>query len=805
MQVKIGLLWRAGPFFFHYKNSGYTMKMTRFCLLFLVLACTGCMKRELPLVLVDIPAHQVSYLGEVKPILDKRCVVCHSCYNSPCQLKLSSYEGLDRGASKKAVYNAKRLKTMDPSRLFTDALTTAEWREKEFFSVTENGSQGRLNDSIMLQLLSHKMANPVSKGEYFSEADDLTCSANGGELSSYLQKHPNGGMPFGFPPLKKQEFSIIAGWIAQGANGPDPAEQYQLETPSQHDAEHIKKWEIFLNKSGAKHVMTARYLYEHFFLAHVHFGGSSTDFFEIIRSSTPPGEPLSIIPTVRPYDSPGGEFYYRFRKIHSTIVYKTHMVVSFDDAVLQRYHDLFITPDWLEEPHVMDYGEEESADPFLTFEQIPPLSRYRFLLDNVHYIIMTFIRGPVCKGQVALNVINDHFWLFFLDPEADLTVKYPAFLKLHREKLRMPAQKGSNTGLLKALTNPYHDLAMEYNKARQDLYMTHHYKGIGYEAVWKGERLADAPVLTVFRHFDSASVHRGALGDLPKTLWVIDYPLLERIYYSLVAGFDVYGNAWHQLSTRLYMDALRREGESNFLDFLPRHWRLEIMQDWYRGMDFFHVRYQASEMPAAIQFVTDDPKREFAVNLLRNHFPEEMGLSLDPVNFQEGPYPNIPEVPGDLKGFLQALHSASAPGSSFFTRVSDHNANVAYIRIKVVGGDDLVISAVIHRWHDNVTFLFGEKNALDPVRDTADFFEGFIGSYPNYFFVVDSKDVAEFAGILANYRGSEEDVLRLGKFGVNRSDENFWEAFDWFQERFLAGDPLRAGFFDLNRYYHKTR
>lgn len=37
------------------------------------------------------------YLHTVKPILESRCVVCHGCYDAPCQLKLSSPEGIDRG------------------------------------------------------------------------------------------------------------------------------------------------------------------------------------------------------------------------------------------------------------------------------------------------------------------------------------------------------------------------------------------------------------------------------------------------------------------------------------------------------------------------------------------------------------------------------------------------------------------------------------------------------------------------------------------------------------------------------------
>ena len=47
--------------------------------------------------------HKVSFYKEVKPILDTRCVSCHGCYDAPCQLKLGSIEGLDRGASKQLV------------------------------------------------------------------------------------------------------------------------------------------------------------------------------------------------------------------------------------------------------------------------------------------------------------------------------------------------------------------------------------------------------------------------------------------------------------------------------------------------------------------------------------------------------------------------------------------------------------------------------------------------------------------------------------------------------------------------------
>jgi len=92
--------------------------------------------------------------------------------------------------------------------------------------------------------------------------------------------------------------------------------------------------------------------------------------------------------------------YYRFRKIHSTIVHKTHMVFDLDDTKMRRFKELFIQPEWLQTPHTVGYDAKLSANPFIAFEQIPPRSRYQFLLDNAHYIIMTFIHGPVCRGQL---------------------------------------------------------------------------------------------------------------------------------------------------------------------------------------------------------------------------------------------------------------------------------------------------------------------------------------------------------------------------------------------------------------------
>src|ERR1700754_2684529 len=75
------------------------------------------------------------YQRDVRPVLEHRCLVCHGCYDAPCQLKLDSYQGVARGSSKEEIYSTARFSPATPSRLFEDAQTTAGWRVRGFSPV----------------------------------------------------------------------------------------------------------------------------------------------------------------------------------------------------------------------------------------------------------------------------------------------------------------------------------------------------------------------------------------------------------------------------------------------------------------------------------------------------------------------------------------------------------------------------------------------------------------------------------------------------------------------------------------------
>ena len=785
------------------------MKRLYFTLLLISLSVfSGCSTPVLEPVKIEPTNKTISYLKDVKPILDKRCVTCHSCYNSPCQTKFSSFEGVDRGGSKIAVYDALRLNAQEPTRLFIDAQTTQEWREKKFYTVTQKyDTNESYNDSIMIQMLYSKEKNPEIIGSYDPEDETLMCPRDKEEIAEYMDEKPNHGMPYGFPKIEDSEYVTLASWLQQGAVGPTVQEQKQISTPSEKAAKEIKKWEMFFNKDDAKHIMTARYLYEHLHLAHLNFKAAPQEYFELIRSKTPSPEPIELIPSLRPYDDPKvDKFYYRFVKIHTTIVHKTHMVFRLDDTELARIKQLFIKVKWMEKPHVMSYDTKASANPFVNFYQIPAESRYNFLLDHSHYIIMTFIRGPVCRGQMALNVIHDHFWVLFQDPKYDLSVQMPSLLIQEKENLRMPIETSSQA-VLDTFTDDYKNRFEKYFLSKEKLYDEIYPQGLGIEAIWSGNKASDAPALTIYRHFNSASVQKGVIGELPRTMWVLDYSQLERIYYLLVAGYDVFGNISHQTNIRRYFDYIRMEGELNFLSYMPQKRRLDMFKSWYIGDDDIEDLKSTSVglRDTTVKFSSKNVKSEFIEKIVHQRILKSTDIEFDVINYYKAGQvpPKMPKYFRNMDDVKNGFRSLTVPGTGFISYVTDNHVNIALLRIKMPDKSYKVGSIIVNRWHDNVNSMFNGEQS-NPQKDTIDFVKGYVGSYPNIFVEVDYKNLPEFFDVIENFDGSDKYKVKFKKYFISRDDPDFWKTFDWFQNDFNRKDPVNAGLFDLNRYYDRA-
>jgi hypothetical protein len=255
------------------------------------------------------------------------------------------------------------------------------------------------------------------------------------------------------------------------------------------------------------------------------------------------------------------------------------------------------------------------------------------------------------------------------------------------------------------------------------------------------------------------------------------------------------------------MDRLRIEGESAFLDFLPPEARQPTMRSWYKETSLDSLHYHPAPMPTGVRYATQDPKRELVERLIASELAPAVGVRLDPVNYLKAgeDYPPIPERFETTGDFMQGFRAVSRPGTPFAAILHDHDANLAYVRLRLRSGKDLVFTGVVDRWHDDIAFMLGEERRLDPGKDALEFIPGLIGSYPNMFFDVRQDEVPDFLRLLATFDGGQESLRRLSRWAINRADDRFWDTYDWFQRRFDEDEPVRGGLLDLNRYYHLAR
>ena len=505
----------------------------------------------------------VDFWQDVKPILDRRCTVCHGCYDAPCQLNLTAFEGLARGANKTLVYDARRLRTAEPTRLFEDAQSVTAWRKKQFFPVLQEQARSTEEErraGVLARMLVLKRAHPLPSQPLLPDTFDLSldrqqqCPTESG-FDSFGENYPLWGMPYGLPGVTDEEHETLMQWVVQGAPYREPA------PVSPALRAQIEEWEAFLNGDSPKHRLMSRYIYEHLHLTHLYFDElPDRQWFQLVRSRSAPGQPIDLIATRRPYDDPGvPRAYYRLQPVHASVLAKTHIPYALGAFRKQRYADIFLDAPY-EVRALPTYEASVASNPFVAFRDLPVRSRYRFLLDDALTFVMLFIKGPVCRGTVALDVIDDRFWIFFVDPDSTILDKNEEFLARHSKHLYLPTEEGtSRLGLVSWLK--YSRMQDEFLKAKQayleELKVQNEAADLSF--IWNGRGQNRNAALTVFRHADSASVVQGLVGDDPKTAWLLSYDLFERIYYLLVAGFDIYGFSGHQLDTRLYMDFLRME------------------------------------------------------------------------------------------------------------------------------------------------------------------------------------------------------------------------------------------------------
>ena len=725
------------------------------------------------------------YPPQVKSVVEQRCMVCHGCYDAPCQLKMDAWAGVQRGASKEIVYDGTRITDAVPTRLFEDAQTVEQWRQKGFYPVL---NQETPDQGVLARMLALKQQHPLPIGKQLPDTITLGMDrkqqcTKPENFNAFADKYPLWGMPYGLPGLTEEEQTTVTQWLDDGAVG------VPMASPSAAELDAVQRWEAFFNGESLKQRLTARYMYEHLFIGDLYFSDLDATgvYYNLVRSRTPTGQPIDIIATRRPYNSPGAaRFYYRLQKLRSVALAKRHMPYALNAKRMQRWQSLFLEPDY-EVTNLPPYGTDVAVNPFIAYRELPQTARYKFMLDEAQFTIMGYIKGPVCRGQVALNVIDDHFWIVFLNPDSQNSVLMADFLAEESTNMRLPKDsQGAVVSLLE--WRNYANEQLKFLEAKTEFIanVTAGAEGtkINLDLIWDGDGDNDNAALTVFRHINSASVVKGFVGQQPKTAWVINYSLLERIHYLLVADFDVFGNVEHQLETRLYMDFLRMEGEQNFLFFLPEKDRIPLRNFWYRGATQDTKNHVMSESVAYsqqtdIQYHTDNPKQEL-LSILQQRQPGGEAAQYQPADprfttlqtLQGTPFSLMPEV-----AFVEVLGE----------------------------GDSVSVFTILHNdSYSNNAQIFEDQKRRIPQEDYLTVVKGFIGAYPNVFFQLSDQNLENFVQTIMSMRNAADYANLVTVFGVRRTNVPlFWPLSDRLNAHYKENRPIEAGLFDLNRYENR--
>lgn len=743
------------------------------------------------------PTPAISYGATIQPLLDSKCVACHACFDAPCQLNLGSAEGVQRGATKLKVHDSSRTRRQAPTRLFLDADSQTEWRQKGFASVLQGGA----GESLLGQMVD------LGRQQRFAPNSRLPADVPIGINATYqcpqdskaarelARHHPHRGMPLGVTGLTAPEYAALTGWLAAGA--PVDAEAVQAST---EEAKQIADWEALLNPAEARGQLVARWLYEHLFLAHLYFNDTPGDhFFELVRSRTPPGQPIALIATAQPNDAPGkGPLYYRLRPLQGAIVHKTHITLALDAGKLARLRQDFLGGDWTVAA-LPGYDVAARANPFATFAAIPARARYRFMLENAEYFVRTFIRGPVCRGSIATDVIHDHFWVFFQAPESDLYVTSAGHRSRATPLLAIPGQKNGMGDLLRQWTEHTRQ-RNRYREARVEDYVRARPEGATLGDIWNGDGHNRDALLTIVRHHDSASVTHGLQGAVPQTLWWLDFPLFEQAYYSLVANFNVFDTVSHQSQTRLFFDLIRHGAESNFLRLLPPAARQPLVDDWYQSSGRLKVwlYYPAIDTrhPSGIEYRNHDARQEFTSLLMGKLSAVN---TPDPINQCGSRACYRPQAPLYLHvadhalSRLTGLPAAEMPAAGLLPEST-------LLRIYTSDGRREIYTLLRNRAHSNVAWMGGESLRFQPAKDRLMVYPGLLTSYPNFAFNIPVEEVPEFSDALLAVRNAADLERVVRQWGVRRTHPRFWEIFGDFTAWQREQDPREAGILDLNRW-----
>ncbi|PIQ25543.1 hypothetical protein COW36_21090 [bacterium (Candidatus Blackallbacteria) CG17_big_fil_post_rev_8_21_14_2_50_48_46] len=741
------------------------------------------------------------FYRQIKPILDMRCVSCHSCREAECRLKLTSPEGLIRGGHTQQIHGGD-LFSVQRTQLFHDAKSEEAWREKGFYSVLNTPPQIKLSlqGSQPTDHLGRNSILTAALLNRYTPQEKLNSINLIGTEHQYCGKGRESfddvpGMPYKMSPLNPLEFTTLYNWAHSVDSLALPSAETLLKLKTPKNPKLINRWEQFFNHPSAKARWTSRFLYEHLFLARFYFEESPGEFYELVRSKTAYPAPIEVTPTLHAYEAPEFKnFYYRLRKVHSTIVDKNHFVYEVNDSTLQELKDLFWNLDWGSENNQVKFNFNNS-NPLVAFKHIPASSRYLWMLKNAHLLLDISARSQNCRSEGAAAPYWDNMLHVFIKPEADASVVYgKKFYDEAGQYLPIPNLTGGKI-------NPFSNFIQEqreYAAVKQKYSQKLHPKGLRSEDIWLGDKNQDPnAIVTVLRHQWTASTVKGAAGKLPRSVMMLDFALFERYFYLCNVATEVSEAMISQSRVVTYLFDVRKEGENIFLSFIPKKYRNKIRASLVEGLDPNDQYVNAFSYPYnqenGYRFEKATSYQDFMAEFLRQTFkPEVLGKksfvfkALGPVRENE------------VKTKLEKLSEVRGG-------MGTQMPNVSYLRITQADGTNIYYTITANRYYksrNQLGFIDPnyEKSQRSPERDSLEIFEGIFVNFPEKIYLIQASELDTFTKDLQTLANREQFLAFNQKYGLDQNAENFWPILDEINATHIRTNPIHGGIIDLHRY-----
>lgn len=751
------------------------------------------------------PSASPEYVADIQPIFNRRCIACHGCLGSPCNVKLDTFRGADRGGFGINPYG--NHVSASPRVSMDLVQTTGEWRQRGFYPVLdrEGMPKDRLNRSLLYKMVAagYRHNKPGFSREtvmpLYAKRYNHVCPATPQALDAYLEANPAAGMPFGLPAIANKDIGKLAAWVANGSPGPTQTELEQAAKVS--DKAAVAEWEAFFNSPAPRNRLVARYIFDHVYQASIVLEESPGDFFRLVRSATPATGtvtdatgaaitvdlPIQVIDTPLPYTSPYeyagvNQFWYRLEKVTAPRVQKNHFVWHLNKAALAHLKELFLGRDW---DKTQDMNPPWGiGNPFRVYRAIPAEARSLFLLENSEVIVGGITYGPVCLGQVATYAVKDQFWVYFLDPRYDPSVLDPE-LGLETWSTMMDRSPVGDAGYADA-----------YAAAQAKLSP----KGLTVDAIWNGGRRNPNAVLTVLRHETNVSVMKGRQGGFPRTQWVVSYSGFERLYYDTVASYKYWEGDPGKLETLIFFNFLRQEMEDNFLLLLPENERDPIRQRWSQSLSGWVGRwlvpFPGASLPGGVEKDQSEPLLG-AADRLQAHMGEAISGPADELNPLVKPKVSLD---GPIRSYADWVKAVSLLTETTGYKFPRFLPSVVLLRINHGNEYPRVYSLIANRvYKTQFDLLFQNGEAL-PDEYTMSVYPTIVGGFPNMFMELDLAEAPAFLKELAAVHTPEDWIALRNRYGVLRNSEHFWSTLDWFNDWNFKHRGEEAGYLDLSYY-----